>query len=445
MEEGAHAKAAKHLVSEGLVDISVPAIASKLADLHPSGMPVRLGPDQVLPVRHVAEWPEVPDWDSRVAKATMAFPPGSAGGPSGLRPAHLKDCLKRTGSANVLLLGLSAFVQKASDGMLPSAIREHLCSANLIPLRKKDGGIRPIAVGETFRRLVGKVLLRLPHVQEGIESLRPRQCGVGMPFAAELVGMGVHRLASGVLDAHVNEQWVLLQVDVCNAFNSVDRSTMLQQTLRKVPAVYNWLSWTYAEPSPLFCQGVQLASSTAGVHQGDAMGPLGFALGLEAALDECMAQEQNLPWVSWYLDDGTIVGPLQAVADYLDQLVPALQKSGLQINLQKTILWGPGVQLEEDMADNIPDTISLHHPIRKARIIPYGASMGTTVLGTPCDAEGSVTHAKATWNKAVENTVRIIRRLEKLPNGQIRHCLIIHGLDACKVMVVVGGLGQTHR
>ena len=97
------------------------------------------------------------------------------------------------------------------------------------------------------------------------------------------------------------------------------------------------------------------------------MGLLAFALGLEPALDECMAQEQNLPWVSWYLDDGTIVGPLQAVADYLDQLVPALQKSGLQINLQKTVLWGPGVQLEEDMADNIPDTISFSCTTRSGR------------------------------------------------------------------------------
>jgi len=35
----------------------------------------------------------------------------------------------------------------------------YLCAARLIPLRKKDGGIRPIAVGDTLRRLVAKWLL----------------------------------------------------------------------------------------------------------------------------------------------------------------------------------------------------------------------------------------------------------------------------------------------
>ena len=99
---------------------------------------------------------------------------------------------------------------------------------------------------------------------------------------------------------------------------------------------------------------------------GDALGPIGFALGLEAALDACSDSEQGVPWGVWYLDDGTIAGSLEGVCDYFSQLVPALLKLGLQVNPNKCTLWGPGVQLEEDMNDRIPDTLPLSHPIRSA-------------------------------------------------------------------------------
>ncbi len=62
------------------------------------------------------------------------------------------------------------------------------------PAAKKDGGVRPIAVGETLRRIVGKCLLRLEAVKEEVACLQPRQCGVGVQNAAEMVGMGLQRL-----------------------------------------------------------------------------------------------------------------------------------------------------------------------------------------------------------------------------------------------------------
>ena len=108
-------------------------------------------------------------------------------------------------------------------------------------------------------------------------------------------------------------------MDVSNAFNTVSRPALLQQCLAKTPAAYNWLAWSYQAPVSLFCQGTEIAQSRTGVHQGDAMGPLGFALGLEAALSspECERAAQGLEWLTWYLDDGTIVGPSAQVAQYL--------------------------------------------------------------------------------------------------------------------------------
>ena len=55
--------------------------------------------------------------------------------------------------------------------------------------------MRPIEIGDTLRRLIGKVTLSMEEVREQVESLKPRQCGVGVPNACEMVGMGLQRQA----------------------------------------------------------------------------------------------------------------------------------------------------------------------------------------------------------------------------------------------------------
>ena len=86
--------------------------------------------------------------------------------PSGLRPSHLKDCVKKAGSTLQLRIGLLAFIQAALSGALPRQAQQVICASTLVPLLKKDGSIRPIAVGDTLRRLAGKVLLSIPEVRD---------------------------------------------------------------------------------------------------------------------------------------------------------------------------------------------------------------------------------------------------------------------------------------
>ena len=53
---------------------------------------------------------------------------------------------------------LTGLVNPLARGEAPKPIADCLAGATLIALEKKDGGIRPIAAGETVRRLVGKCL-----------------------------------------------------------------------------------------------------------------------------------------------------------------------------------------------------------------------------------------------------------------------------------------------
>jgi len=127
----------------------------------------------------------------------------------------------------------------------------------------------------------------------------------------------------------------MLQVDVKNTFNTVAHDSILHNSVAKVPTVYNWLAWCHKKPCPMYSQGRLLTPSKPGVHQGDAMGPLGFALGLEGAPDKCAESEKALEWATWYLDDGTIIGSPESVGNYLKDLILALTEIGLEVNIRK--------------------------------------------------------------------------------------------------------------
>ena len=87
-----------------------------------------------------------------VIKALKSFPKGSAGGPDGLRPYHLQDPTGATaGEGGVLLVqGLTSFVNHVLSNKTPPEISPFFFGAAITALNKKDGGIRPIAVGCTL-------------------------------------------------------------------------------------------------------------------------------------------------------------------------------------------------------------------------------------------------------------------------------------------------------
>ena len=62
--------------------------------------------------------------EADVIYAINSFPCGSAGGPDGLRPQHLKDMLKcQGGDVSLLLSALAAFVTLVLEGKAPPSIR----------------------------------------------------------------------------------------------------------------------------------------------------------------------------------------------------------------------------------------------------------------------------------------------------------------------------------
>ena len=188
----------------------------KLQSKHPASPEKRrAAPATEITQLHVSE--------RQIRSAIFSFPSGSAAGPSGLRPQHLKDAVSSSANeaGNQLLASATEFCNLFLRGDLPEFIKPILSGATLIYLAKKCGGIRPIAIGETLRRLIAKCVSRrmLRKFQSFFE---PLQLGAGSRNEREAAS---HAAREYIASACADEAFV--KIDFSNAFNSF-RDTMFE-------------------------------------------------------------------------------------------------------------------------------------------------------------------------------------------------------------------------
>ena len=139
--------------------------------------------------------------DADVLRALKSFPSGSAPGPSSCRANHLKEAVlcpspDRAGHA---LRALCGVVKLLCAGEANPEVAPYLCGATLLAIQKKGGGLRPIAVGETLRRLTSKCLSWAVQ-KAAYRTLTPLQLGVGVKCGCEAIVHSVSR----TLEDHKN-------------------------------------------------------------------------------------------------------------------------------------------------------------------------------------------------------------------------------------------------
>lgn len=118
------------------------------------------------------------------------------------------------------------------SGEVLDAARPFFFGASLVALSKPEGGVRPIAVGCTLRRLVGKCASQSIREAMG-DLLSPLQLGYGTPLGAEAA---VHTACTYLHNMHPES--LMLKVDFCNAFNSIRRDKVLHSVLELAPEIY---------------------------------------------------------------------------------------------------------------------------------------------------------------------------------------------------------------
>ena len=126
-------------------------------------------------------------FEPTVAKAINSFPSGSSGGPCLLVPQLYKDLIAKTNGpiGNEFLQKLTSVLNIVLQGKIPVGLRPFFFGAKLIGLRKKDGGVRPNAVGNTLRRICSKCVSSFATDQRRTD-FHGTQFGCGTSRGAEI-------------------------------------------------------------------------------------------------------------------------------------------------------------------------------------------------------------------------------------------------------------------
>ena len=96
--------------------------------------------------------------ETELIAAIKSFSAGSVGGPGGIRPQHILDLTNNLEAGPALVTSLTTFINMLLTGRCPDFVIPVFFGGNLIALEKKCGGIRPIAIGYTLRRLAANAL-----------------------------------------------------------------------------------------------------------------------------------------------------------------------------------------------------------------------------------------------------------------------------------------------
>ena len=97
----------------------------------------------------------------------------------------------------------------------------------------------------------------------------------------------------------------MLYLSAINAYNQVERSTVLEETARHFPECLAWVKTCYGAPSVLKFGPADILSAL-GLHQGDPLAGLLFCLALKPVVDAIEAQVPTLSLNASFFKKGAL-------------------------------------------------------------------------------------------------------------------------------------------
>ena len=373
------------------------------------------------------------------ARTVRRLPRFSAHGLDLSRFEHVRDLQRHDAGGFAAFFTLAQRLVAGGAGCSP-ALRAVLGAARLVAFAKPAGGVRPIAVGSVWRRVVARAVAAQRR-SRWAEGLRPVQFGVGVRGGTEAMVHGVRSL----LQEHPD--WYVVATDCRNAYNSVSRGGVLRAMQDFDPALLPFVRFFYDEPAPLryaAAAGVARLLSRSGVQQGDPLASALFSVAIQPALLEVQATavgDAAGAVVVAQIDDVYLVGPPEWAEASYATLQAAYACIGLQLRHSKGAIYCPMGVLPAD-AEEAHDArgflVGHRHSRMHVPIVPHGVwyegledrilpLAGITVVGS---AVGSPTFERRAARDVYASSARQLLQLhDALTDTQIysllaRHCVL---------------------
>ena len=219
------------------------------------------------------------------------------------------------------------------------------------------------------------------------------------------------------------------------------RSLIYNGLKRFAPDLLQLFLWSYGSSSNMFLQnGEYVGECQTGVRQGDPLGPLYFAVGLQFLLAR-LSHDQLQVTVGAFFDDITICGPvgvMNAVLNFFDS--PIRRAQGINLNRAKSSCWVCG--------DEVP--LDEHRGV-KVLGVPIGSDAFMSV-STEDLVRGQA--AVVTWIKRLPASTAFIllRRCINARPGYISRCQLpcftsqpLEGFDRCIDQALISIAGALRR
>ena len=200
-------------------------------------------------------------------------------GPGETESVSLQHLILRFGAVSrELRMIVGDFTEWLGHGRPPWAAYRELLNGRMIVLDKQPG-IRPVGVGETWRRLMAKGLLWVtgPEAKDACGTL---QLAIGVEAGTE---GAIHAMYFLWGEHSLEEDWGFLLIDARNAFNEEKWTAMLWAVRHKWPSGAQFTFNCYRQWATLVVREIgdgsgHLLHSKEGVTQGDPLDMIAYGI-----------------------------------------------------------------------------------------------------------------------------------------------------------------------
>ena len=311
-------------------------------------------------------------------------------GPSGLDAVGIQRILcsrKFKRSTTELRDSLSMVARKLATSPIHPRFLDIFCASKLVPLAKSNGGTRPIGIGETWRRVLAKTVVRSQ--KQEIQVMAGKfQLAAGTNGGCEAA---IHALNDKFSSPECHG---VLLLDARNAFNSLNRKLALYHSGVFCPIMNTFFTNLYGSPRDLYVDG-NILRSEEGATQGCPSSMGLYCLGIGPLID--LVENQDIFQV-WFADDGNAAGTISNLLDWYEDVYINGVSFGYHVNPEKSILivkpeyYDEAIKLFKDTG---------------VTVTKRGARHLGAVIGSEDFKNEYISNQVAGWEDSLRNLVRI--------------------------------------